>query len=150
MEIVDPDKRPEVDLSDLETLKVEKIRGLEDQRFWIMDSYAKKIEVLEAQRNQELKENAEKLSILGVEEDGIIPPPAPSSEGNSRKLSDKQIRIILDRRTVPWEDYTTSELLNLLGINYQTFRRFVKSNGDFIKRFGINKGSYYKIGKEPS
>ena len=92
---------PEVDLAELESLKQDRFEQLKNQRRWILEDFAQKLQVIEKERDALLNENIQKMEAIGIASDDLPLPPENEEGRNSlahgltRKLDDSQIRRVL-------------------------------------------------------
>ena len=132
---------------DMEKIKAsidDAIQKLLKERKWIIQEYADKLQKLQDDRAAALGQNEGHLKELGVKEADIpAPPPLNVNLGMIRKLDNSQIMSLLKDFMQPAVEYSSSVLLDYLGISYMDFKKFVHQNSGFINFKGKNKGRVY-------
>lgn len=139
--------RPTVDLTDAKRVIEETTKRLLEERNWIIQDYFQRAKQLEADREKELQRNESMLLEMGMNVEDIPPIPHLSLfEGQrTRKMEHTQIKILLKGFMKPNEEYTSPQITSYLSIPYTDFRKFLKSNPDFIQAKGKNKGRVYYL-----
>ena len=136
----------------LEPVDMEKIKAsmavaidkLLNERKWIIQEYADKLQKLQNDRAAALGQNEGHLKELGVKEADIpAPPPLNVNLGVIRKLDNSQILSLLKDFMRPDVQYSGTVLKDYLGISYMDFKKFVHQNSGFIDFKGKNKGRVY-------
>jgi len=137
--------RPTVDLSKAKEVLQETTKRLLEERNWIIQDYFQRAKQLESDREKELQRNEASLLEMGMSVEDIPPIPHFSifDGQKTRKLEHSQIKGLLKGFMKPDEEYTSPQLTSYLSITYVDFRNFLKSNPDFIKAKGKNKGRVY-------
>jgi hypothetical protein len=137
--------RPNVDLSKAKEVLQETTKHLLDERNWIIQDYLQRARQLESDREKELQRNESMLLEMGMNVEDIPPIPHLSLfEGQkTRKLEHSQIKTLLQGFMKRDQEYTSPQIVSYLSISYVDFRKFLKSNPDFIQPKGKNKGRVY-------
>jgi hypothetical protein len=135
-----------VDIAHVRSVLDDAIHSLIQERKHIIKEFKRKLQELEVERSAALKHNEAHLRELGVKEEAIPPaPPLNLNLGSNRKLDNSQIVSMLNDFMEPSSAYSSSVLLDYLGISYRDFRNFVLQNPSFITGEGKNKGRLYKL-----
>lgn len=135
-----------VDMEKVKATIHDSVQKLLLQRKWIIQDFADRLKLLESERTAALKVNESHLKELGVKNEDIPPPPPLNLNlGMIRKLDNSQIIILLKDFMEPSVEYSSSVLLDYLGISYTDFKKFVQEYPEVIHFRGKNKGRVYLL-----
>ena len=126
----------QVDLSDFLKIRDKKFGDLMRNRAFIREDFYHRMKKLEAERDAELQRNYSQLQQLGMPEEQMPLPPEDeeqkqkrSADGKPRKLTDTEIKRVLQEMMEPKKLYTASQLIGFLQICYKDFSEFYQKHG---------------------
>jgi hypothetical protein len=127
---------PDFDLSDFLKIRDENFRRLMGNRALLREKYENSIRMLEIERDSKLQENYALLQQLGIPEEQMPLPPENEemkksrlTDGTLRKLSETEIKRVLQEMMEPEKLYTANQLLGFLQTSYKDFSEFYQKHG---------------------
>jgi len=111
-------------------------KRLMQNRSIIREDFEHRMKKLEVERDEELQRNYAQLQQLGMPEDQMPLPPENEEQrqrriahGKPRKLTETEIKRVLQELMEPKKLYTASQLIGFLQICYKDFSEFYQKHG---------------------